>query len=166
MKLGLALGSNLGYRLQHLRQAKDFLTALSRHGWCLASPVYETEPVDCPPGSPGFYNAVIEIEYDEALATLLKQTQAYEAAAGREPVRVRNAARTVDIDLLYCGDLEIRDHDLILPHPRLAERRFVLLPLSDIQPDRIIPGTDRTVRTLLNELPKDGPRATLATNDW
>jgi 2-amino-4-hydroxy-6-hydroxymethyldihydropteridine diphosphokinase len=166
MKLGLALGSNLGDRLEQLRRAKTFLSGLSRHGWCLASPVYETEPVDCPPDSPAFFNAVMEIEYDEGPPILLQKTQAYEAAAGRERNLPRNAARTIDIDILYCGNLEMQEPDLILPHPRLAERRFVLLPLSKIRPDLIVGGTSKTVAALLKELPKGGPRVTLRHNNW
>lgn len=166
MKLGLALGSNLGDRLQSLRQAKSFLTGLSRNGVCLASPVYETEPVDCPAGSPAFYNAVIEIDYEGRPQELLAKTQAYEKAAGRDRDSGRNAARTIDIDLLYADALEIHEPGFDLPHPRLTGRRFVLLPLSMIRPALIVPGQGQTVAALLDELPKEGPRVTLVRNDW
>src|ERR1043166_9830439 len=97
MKVGLALGSNLGDRLKHLQQAKAFLLSLSPRGWHLASPLYETEPVGCPPSSPRFFNTVIEIEFEGAPRTLLKKIQAYEDANGRNPDMRKNAARRINI---------------------------------------------------------------------
>ena len=130
MKVGLALGSNLGDRLKHLQQAKAYLLSLSQEGWHLASPLYETEPVGCPPNSPRFFNTVIEIEFEGAPRTLLKKIQAYEDAHGRDRDMPKNAARTIDIDILYFGEKEVLEKDLVIPHPRVAERRFVLLPLN------------------------------------
>ena len=79
MKVGLGLGSNLGDRLKHHQQANAYLLSLSPERWHQQSPVYETSPVGCPPNSPTFYNAVLEIEFSGAPRTLLKKTQVYMA---------------------------------------------------------------------------------------
>ncbi|HUJ10213.1 MAG TPA: 2-amino-4-hydroxy-6-hydroxymethyldihydropteridine diphosphokinase [Verrucomicrobiae bacterium] len=166
MKIGLGLGSNLGDRLRHLQQAKAYLLSLSREAWHIASPLYETEPVGCPPHSPRFLNAVLEVEYEGAPKTLLKKILAYEVAHGRDRDLPKNAARTIDIDILYFGEKEILEKDLEVPHPRMAERRFVLLPLSTIRPDLIVKGTGKTVRTLLRELPTREGEVKFVQNEW
>ena len=91
MKVGLGLGSNLGDCLRHLQQAKAYLLSLSTEQWHLASPLYGTEPVGCPPGSPKFLNAVLEIEYEGAPKTLLKKILAYERAHGRNRSAGKNS---------------------------------------------------------------------------
>jgi 2-amino-4-hydroxy-6-hydroxymethyldihydropteridine diphosphokinase len=166
VKVGLGLGSNLGDRLQHLQQAKAYLLSLSHEGWYLASPVYETEPVGCSPDAPKFLNAVLEIEFEGAPRTLLKKTLAYEVAHGRDRNRAKNASRTIDVDILYFGEKEILEKDLVVPHPQMAERRFVLLPLSTMRPDMIVKGTGRTVRTLLRELPAREGEVKFVQQDW
>ena len=166
MKVGLALGSNLGDRLRQLQQAKAYLLSLSRESWHAASPVYETEPVGCPPNSPKFLNAVLEIEFGGAPKTLLKKIVAYEVAHGRDRGLPKNAARTIDIDILYFGEKEILEKDLVVPHPRIAERRFVLLPLSTIRPDLIVKGTGKTVRMLLRELPTRERGVRFVRQEW
>jgi 2-amino-4-hydroxy-6-hydroxymethyldihydropteridine diphosphokinase len=166
MKVGLGLGSNLGERLQHLQQAKAYLLSLSQEGWHIASPLYETEPVGCPPNSPRFLNAVLEIEFGGAPKTLLKKIAAYEVAHGRDRNLPKNAARSIDIDILYFGEKEILEKDLVIPHPRMAERRFVLLPLSTIRPDLPIRGTGKTVRMLLRELPAADGQVRFVQQDW
>ncbi len=166
MKVGLALGSNLGDRLRHLQQAKAYLLSLSHEGWHLASPLYETEPVGCPPNSPKFFNAVLEIEYEGAPRTLLKKIIAYEQAHGRDRGLPKNAARTIDIDILYFGEKEILERDLVIPHPRMAERRFVLLPLSTIRPGMNVKGTGKTVKMLLRELPAREGEVKFVAQEW
>jgi 2-amino-4-hydroxy-6-hydroxymethyldihydropteridine diphosphokinase len=166
MKVGLGLGSNLGDRLRHLRQAKSYLLSLSTEQRHSASPLYETEPVSCPPNSPKFLNAVLEIEFKGAPKTLLKKILAYEVAHGRNRDLPKNAARTIDIDILYFGEKEILEKDFVVPHPRMAERRFVLLPLSTIRPDMILKGTAKTVRTLLRELPTGDGEVKFVQQDW
>ena len=165
MKVGLGLGSNIGDRLRHLQLAKQYLLNLSpaRHH---VSPVYETVPVNCPPASPVFLNAVIEIDFNDTPQTLLNQTFAYEVAHGRDRNAGVNAPRTIDIDILYFGEQQINEADLIIPHPRLAERRFVLVPLATICPDMIVKGTGQTVRSLLRELPERGEEVKLVQQDW
>jgi len=166
MKVGLGLGSNLGDRLAHLQQAKAYLLSLSPEAWHVASPLYETQPVGCPPNSPKFFNAVLEIEFSDGPKTLLKKTAAYETAHGRKADLPKNAARPIDIDILYFGEKEILEKDLVVPHPRMAERRFVLLPLSTIRPDLIVKGTGKTVRMLLRELPARDGEVTFVQQDW
>lgn len=166
MKVGFGLGSNLGERLKHLQQAKAYLLSLSPEGWHAASPLYETEPSGCPPNSPKFLNAVLEIEFEGSPKTLLKKIMAYEVAHGRDQNLPKNAARSVDIDILYFGEKEILEKDLVVPHPRMAERRFVLLPLSTIRPDMIVKGTAKTVRMLLRELPSRDGEVTFVQQEW
>ena len=166
MKVGLAFGSNLGDRLKRLQQAKAYVLSLSNEGWYVASPLYETVPLGCPPNSPKFFNAVLEIEFGGAPKMLLKKIQAYEVAHGRDRDLPKNAARSIDIDILYFGEKEILEEDLVVPHPRMAERRFVLLPLSTIQPDLIVKGTGKTVRMLLRELRGGDGEVKFVQHDW
>ena len=166
MKVGLALGSNLGDRLGHLQQAKAYLLGLSVGQWHVASPLYETDPVDCGPGTPKFLNAVMEIEFTGAPVTLLKKILAYEKAHGRDRTEGKNAARTIDIDILYFGEREMLEENLVIPHPRMAKRRFVLLPLSTIRPDLIVKGCGKTVKMLLGELPAGQGQVGFVQQEW
>ena len=166
MKVGLGLGSNVGDRLLQLQHAKCYLLSLSPAQWHRTSPVYETAPVNCPPDSPAFFNAVVEIEFTGTPRTLLTKTLAYELAQGRDRAAGVNAARTIDIDILFFGEKQVAANDLSIPHPRLAERRFVLVPLATICPDLIVPGVGKTVRTLLCELPERGEAVKLVQQDW
>lgn len=155
MRCGIALGSNLGNRLSHLRQAWQLLAPLHRGaGSQLTSPVYETAPVDCPAGSDDFLNAVVEWEVPDESdpLLLLNRLHEIEKIMGRPEERSRNSPRTLDLDLLYCGNLVITAPGLTLPHPRLTERRFVLEPLADINPGLILPGQSLPVSTLLTKL--------------
>jgi 2-amino-4-hydroxy-6-hydroxymethyldihydropteridine diphosphokinase len=97
---------------------------------------------------------------------LLKKIRAYEVAHGRDRDLPKNAARTIDIDILYFGEKEILEKDLVVPHPRMAQRRFVLLPLSTIRPEMIVKGTGRTVRMLLRELPAGEGEARFVQQEW
>lgn len=156
METAVALGSNLGDRAAHLRAGITFLEGLSRDGRAEVSPFYETVPMGCPPGSGAFLNAVAIIDSGLAPEALLARMLEFERALGRPERRARNAPRPLDLDLLYCGDM-IRDTAaLALPHPRLASRRFVLQPLCDLRPGRVLPGQERTVRELLAALPEEG----------
>ncbi len=166
MKVGLALGSNLGDRLVNLQRARDFLVGLAQENCYRQAPLYESAPVDCPTGSPAFYNSTIEIEFTGTPQGLLKKTQAYEVAHGRDRTLPVNSPREIDIDILYFGEQEVREKNLVIPHPRLAQRRFVLLPLSTMAPERIIKGNGKTVRQLLRELPAGGEAVTFVRQDW
>ena len=166
MKVGIGLGSNVGDRLLNLQQAKRYLLSLSLEQWHIQSPVYETEPVGCPVGSEIFLNAVLEIEFTGAPSTLLKKLLAYEKARGRDRSAGTNAPRTIDLDILYFGEEEVLVKDLVIPHPRMAERRFVLLPLSTIRPEMIVKGTGKSVRQLLRELPAEEGDVRFVQQDW
>ncbi len=155
-RVGIALGSNLGDRLAHLRQAATLLREIAIPGELfLTAPVFQTEPRLCPPGSPDFYNSVVEISYQGTASELLILTQAIEKKLGRTTITERNAPRVIDVDLLYFGSEIIITESLILPHPRLHERRFVLQPLAAIRPDLVLPGQFHTIAQLLEQLPDD-----------
>lgn len=135
-KAYLALGSNLGDRAVHLQGALDALGATGGARVVAVSRVYETEPVGGPP-QPDYLNAVVAIETTLDARALLGVAQAIESASGRErddAQGMRWGPRTLDVDVLLVGDERVNDPDLIVPHPRLAERTFVLAPLSDLDP--------------------------------
>jgi len=156
MITGIALGSNMGDRLLRLQEARDELAA--RYGNVRCSRVYETEPVGCEPGTVAFLNAVVEIEYSGQPSGLLKELQSIEEKMGRPSRHPRNAPRTIDLDLLYAGNLVLCNESITIPHPRLHLRRFVLEPLCDVHPDLTLPGQRETVALLLAKLPPE-PRA-------
>ncbi len=123
----------------------------------LKSSLWETLPVDCPPDSPKFVNAVVGFvpQKNETPESLLVKLQSLEKEFGRVPKKILNEARPLDLDLIAFGN-EIRNSsELILPHPRAHERRFVLQPLSEIAPDLILPGQAKTISQLLAGLPAD-----------
>ena len=135
----LSLGSNLGERLATLQGAVNAI-ADTPDVWVTGiSPVYETEPVDAPAGSEAFLNAVVLIDTTLAANRLLDRAQAIEDAFDRERTDVRNAPRTLDVDLIVVGDRRSHEEHLQLPHPRAAERAFVLKPWFDLEPDASIP---------------------------
>jgi 2-amino-4-hydroxy-6-hydroxymethyldihydropteridine diphosphokinase len=154
MECGIALGSNSGDRLATLGAA---VAALRRQDPDMeVSPVYETAPVDCPEGSEPFLNAAAILHWSGSPESLLEFLQSVEVSLGRPPVRSRNAPRTIDLDILYAGELARTGDGLILPHPRMHLRRFVLMPLADLRPALILPGFTSTVQELLERLPADG----------
>jgi 2-amino-4-hydroxy-6-hydroxymethyldihydropteridine diphosphokinase len=153
MKIGVALGSNIGDRLSNFRTARKAIVALTDvSAPILASSIYETEPVECEPGAARFFNAVMEFEYDGNPADLLKKLKAIESSLGRPEDHARNVSRRIDIDLLYAGDMEIDNEQLHVPHPRMRSRRFVLEPLAEIRPDLVLPNQTQTVVELLASL--------------
>jgi 2-amino-4-hydroxy-6-hydroxymethyldihydropteridine diphosphokinase len=140
----LALGSNLGDRAAHLQHAVDGLAAADGVEVVAVSHVYETTPVGGPP-QPDYLNAVVAIETDLTPRRLLGLAQDLEAAAAR--VRgERWGPRSLDVDILLVGDSVVSEPDLVIPHPRLHERRFVLVPLADVAPVSVVepqdPGPD------------------------
>jgi len=159
MRVGIALGSNLGDRLRWLREAADRLKALHEGADAefLCSGIYETLPVDCPGDSPAFLNAAVECTSSLLPTDILSRLQSIERDFGRPETRTFHAPRTLDLDLLYCGDLRISLPTLELPHPRIAERFFVLRPLRDICADLVLPGQTQSIRELLDALPDAPP---------
>jgi len=157
MRTAVALGSNLGDRLENLRGGRKAILDLPTvKPPILSSAVYETEPVGCEPGAGNFLNAVVEFEYDGDPARLLEKLIQIEIALGRKRDHRQNVSRTIDIDLLYCGNQRINIEQLQLPHPRLHLREFVLRPLTDIRPDLILPGQTRSIQELLAEVEQSG----------
>lgn len=135
----LALGSNLGDRLTSLQGAVNSI-ADTPDVWVTAvSPVYETRPVDCPEGAESFLNAVVLIDTTLAANRLMDRALAIEDAFDRERSDVANAPRTLDVDLIVVGDRRSDDAHLRLPHPRAAQRAFVLKPWFDLEPDAELP---------------------------
>ena len=140
----LALGSNLGDRAATIEGAIEFL---ARAGEVAGkSPLYETAPVGIT-DQPAFINAVIRLRTSLGPERLFVYAKSVEAAFGRRP-GVRYGPRPLDIDLLIYGDLHIHTTRLDVPHPHLAERAFVLIPLRDIAPEVVLPGPGATVREL------------------
>jgi 2-amino-4-hydroxy-6-hydroxymethyldihydropteridine diphosphokinase len=135
------LGSNLGERAVHLQFAVDGLAAQVGRVVAL-SPIYETEPVGGPP-QPDFLNAVVAIETALPGRELLRVAKELEAAAGREPPEPgkRWGPRPLDIDILMIGDERIDEPDLVVPHPRIHQRAFVLAPLADVAPELVVAPT-------------------------
>jgi len=153
----ISLGSNLGDSATILRAAISRLQELSDKPISQSS-LWQTAPVDCPPGSPLFVNAVagLRARAGETPEALLGALQALEVEFGRRPKVVLNEPRPLDLDLL-CFGAEVRNTpQLVLPHPRAHLRRFVLQPLSELAPDLILPGQTLSLRELLASLPWDG----------
>ena len=165
MRVGIALGSNLGDRMANLRAARKAIIDLVGNKNALVSPVYETEPVNCEPGAHKFLNAILEIDYDQDPTELLDHMIRIEESLGRNRDHDRNTSRKIDIDLLYADELTIANEHLQLPHPRLHSRRFVLQPLADIRPDLVLPGQSKSVRELLAQL-KDSATVFRFAENW
>lgn len=135
----IAIGSNLGDRLNRLQGAVAALEDTPEVQVVSVSSVYETQPVGAPDGSEPFLNAVVLIDTTLTVHTLLDRAHAIEDAFGRER-SVPGAPRTLDVDLIVVGDRIADDETLTLPHPRAHERGFVLVPWFEIDPEGEIPG--------------------------
>jgi 2-amino-4-hydroxy-6-hydroxymethyldihydropteridine diphosphokinase len=152
----IALGSNLGDSRKVLRAALARLQNFSAAP-VLKSSLWQTTPVDCPPDSPKFVNAVAGLrpQKNETPESLLAKLQALEKEFGRRPKKILNEPRPLDLDLIAFGNEVRSTAPLTLPHPRAHLRRFVLQPLAEIAPDLILPGQKLTVAQLLAELRND-----------
>ncbi|MBM3903119.1 MAG: 2-amino-4-hydroxy-6-hydroxymethyldihydropteridine diphosphokinase [Verrucomicrobia bacterium] len=152
----IALGANLGEPEAQLREAFDELRGLSSTPLRTSS-LWSSTPDNCPPGSPRFVNAVaIATPFPgDTPESWLDRLQALERQAGRRPKVVLNEARPLDLDLIAWGDLILESPRLVLPHPRAHQRRFVLAPLAELVPHRVLIGHGRTVAELLAAAPED-----------
>ena len=150
----LSIGSNLGDRVAYLQGAVDSLTDTPEVWVTGVSPVYETRPVDAPEGSEDFLNVVVTLDTTLSAATLLDRALAIETAYERERGEP-NGPRTLDVDLIVVGDRRADDDHLVLPHPRAAERSFVLAPWFDLEPDAELPGHG-AIADLMEKLGRDG----------
>ena len=146
----IGLGSNLGDRVEHLRSALAALDDSVGVRVIARSRLYETDPVGPPPQGP-YLNAAAELVVDLEPGALLERLHSIEALAGRDRSGLRWSARTLDLDLLLFGDRaerRVEQPDLIVPHPRLHERAFVLIPLADVAADLRHPILGSTIREL------------------
>lgn len=152
----IALGSNLGDATHNVLEGMERLQRFAAAP-LLRSSLWQTAPVDCPPESPHFVNAVVGFRPTpgETPESLLKKLQAVERAFGRAPKQVHNEPRPLDLDLITFGSEVRNSKELILPHPRAHERRFVLQPLGEVAPGLVLPGQAKTVQELLAGLPFD-----------
>ena len=138
----VALGANLGDASAALRQAMDALDALPEVHVLRRSSLYRSAPVQS--SGPDYVNAVVQISTTLSAADLLLQLQALEVAAGRERP-YHNAPRTLDLDILTYGQARIDSAQLTLPHPRMLQRAFVLLPLAEIAPELVSAAARRSI---------------------
>lgn len=135
----VALGANLGEAQQTVREAMQALGQLAATQLVRSSSLYLSEPVGCAEQQPAYVNAVAEVTTLLSAEQLLQQLLQLEQQYGRQRA-FHNAPRTLDLDLLLYGDMQMHIHGLTLPHPRMHERAFVLLPLLEIAPQVAIPG--------------------------
>jgi 2-amino-4-hydroxy-6-hydroxymethyldihydropteridine diphosphokinase len=159
----VALGSNLGDPCQNVMRGMAGLQVFSFEP-LLKSSLWQTTPVDCPPGSQAFVNAVVALapHPGETPESLLAKLQGLEREFGRRPKLVLNEPRPLDLDLIAFGSEMQKGKQLTLPHPRAHERRFVLCPLSEFAPNLILPGQSKTVAQLLLQLSPDANMRKLA----
>jgi 2-amino-4-hydroxy-6-hydroxymethyldihydropteridine diphosphokinase len=165
MRVGIALGSNLGDRLANLSAARKGIVDLVGGKALRMSPVYETEAVGCEPRAGKFLNAVLEIDYDADPTELLEELIRVEESLGRDRDHARNVSRKIDIDLLYADELNVQNERLQLPHPRMHLRKFVLQPLADIRPDLILPNQTKPVCELLAQV-QDSTKVIVFAEEW
>jgi len=152
----VALGSNLGDPKRIILEVMARLQGFSDRP-ILKSSLWQTSPVDCPPGSPMFVNAVVGLvpKKNETPESLQEKLRLIEEEFGRRPKKVPNEPRPLDLDLISFGGEARNSSELTLPHPRAHLRRFVLEPLREIAPDIILPGQGKTVAQLLAGLASD-----------
>lgn len=168
VEAGFSLGSNLGDRLEWLRSARDALAAVPGCRLLARSPVYETEPV-------GVRDEYLDLKYLNAVVIVggplramdwIAELGRIETTLGRVRAADRYAPRTIDIDLLYCGDAVVDSGGIVVPHPRWAERRFVVQPLADVRPDLRVPGSTAAVAGLLGSLGDPPSHLRVFADEW
>ncbi len=157
----IGIGSNLGDRINQCRQAMRAIAAILGVKAMLVSSLYEAAPV--PPASGGwFVNGVVSVETTLPPEKLLRELQRIEQEMGRTPARALGEDRTIDLDLLLVGSQVLERPEFVLPHPRLHQRRFVIVPLCELAPDLLHPVLGITIRALLERLEDPSPVRLLA----
>jgi 2-amino-4-hydroxy-6-hydroxymethyldihydropteridine diphosphokinase len=146
----ISLGSNVGDRMENMVTARKRLDSLPGIAFKEISSVYETRAIGMP-GAGDFLNAVCSVAASVAPCALLQLLEETEHAMGRREKSLMKP-RVIDLDLLMYGDREIAEEGLVLPHPRMHERRFVLVPLCEIAPDAIHPVLKKKICDILLEL--------------
>ena len=158
VRVAIALGSNLGERRAHLEAALRALDATPGLERVAHSSWHETAPVGGPPGQGAYLNGVALYECALDARALLARLQAIEAARGRDREREGvHGARPLDLDLLLYGEEQLEEADLIVPHPRMEERAFVLAPLCELWPDCVLARSGLPARERLAQLVADAP---------
>jgi 2-amino-4-hydroxy-6-hydroxymethyldihydropteridine diphosphokinase len=157
MKSYIAIGSNLGDKHKHVNEAVRLIHELPNTNVLRVSNWHETEPVGLPDGAEQFVNGVAEIETDLSPQELMTSLLEIEKILGR--IRNHNGyeSRTIDLDLLLYGDQTVDTPNVKVPHPRMTERLFVMKPLSELCPEFVIPGFEKSVSKILHELETDQP---------
>ena len=150
----VGIGSNLGDSIATVTSAVASLAALGGCELVAASSAYRSEPLGAP-GQSDYINAAAELRTSLAPHDLLAELQQIEAEHGRVRTNIRWGPRTLDLDLLVFGDVQIADSKLILPHPGIAQRNFVLLPLIELAPELDVPGRG-SAKALLAALGQSG----------
>jgi 2-amino-4-hydroxy-6-hydroxymethyldihydropteridine diphosphokinase len=148
----IALGSNLGNRQQRIQNGLHDLSCRPDVAIVRLSPLYETQAVDMPEETPPFLNGVAEARVTCSAFSLLERLLQTETAQGRKRTGKEYASRTIDLDLLLYGNQIIQTPDLVIPHPRMHLREFVLRPLHDLNPHLVIPGLEITVKDALQNV--------------
>ena len=167
MEYALSLGSNLGNRLENLKKTKASVSQLTDVFLCCQSSVYETGPVGVRDQykDMAYLNTVLIINTGNSPENILDSIHTIEAQMGRIRTKDRFAPRPIDIDILYAGNTMSDCDDLTIPHPRWAERRFVVQPLADVRPNLILPNGKKSVFQILECLPTK-PKVEIFTIDW
>lgn len=147
----LSLGANLGHKAQSVRKAMDMISRWPGVSSVRTSPLYLTKPWGYK-DQDDFVNSAMSFDSEMDPLDLLTRIHAIEDGFQRKRV-FRYGPRTLDIDIICIGDLAMDTDELTIPHPRMAERAFVLLPLDAIEPDFMVPGTGRNVHELAKALP-------------
>lgn len=150
----LGLGTNLGDRENNLRSARERLALLQNTTLLKNAPVYETPPLGGPSGQGAYLNSAVLLETALAPREFLSEIHAIERELGRRRERetVRWGPRTIDMDILLWDDVVFDSEELVIPHPRIAERAFVLLPLADLDRNLRHPALGLTIGELLQQL--------------
>lgn len=158
MEIGFSLGSNLYNRKRLLMQAKNLLLSAPRTRFVDQSPIYETTPVDVKPEyqEMAYLNSILIVESELPLDSWRSYIGKIEVNLGRERnENDRNAPRPIDVDVIYADDQIIDSGGLIVPHPRWAQREFVVRPLADVRPRMVLPEAGMSVAEMLKTLPPD-----------